>query len=55
MLEELRTIMVLQFPVGEEAGIARIRMELKFPSAVPLFLYHQTPHLAILPSDVLRE
>lgn len=55
MLEELRTVMALQLPAGEEAGVARLRMELEFQSAVLLFLYLQTPHLAILPSDVLRK
>lgn len=52
LLEELRAIIALQFPVGREAGTARIRMELKFQSAL-LFLYLQTPHSAILSSDVL--
>ena len=55
MLEELRTIMALQFPAGEEAGIARIGLELELQSAGPLSLYLQSPHLAILPSDVLRK
>lgn len=55
MLEELRIVMALQLPAGEEAGVARLRMELEFQSAVLLVLSLQTPHLAILPSDVLRK
>lgn len=52
LLEELRSIMALRFQVVREVGAARIRIELKFQSAL-LFLHLQTPHSAILPSDVL--
>lgn len=53
LLEELRSVMALQFPVGREVGAATIRMELKFQSAPPLCFRLQTPHSAILPSDAL--
>lgn len=52
-LEELRSIMALQFLVGRETDAARIIMELKFLSALSLFLHLQTPHSAILLNDVL--
>lgn len=53
LMEELRSVTALQFPAGKEDNTARIRMELKFQSVLPLFLHLQTPHSAIVPSDIL--
>lgn len=53
LLEELRSIMDFQFPVGREACATRIRMDLKFPFALPLFLCFQMLPSVILPSDIL--
>lgn len=52
-MEELRSITALQFPAGKEDDTARIRMKLKVQPVIPLFLHLQTPHSAIVPSDVL--